>query len=222
MPSDKRQLQLELFEAIPPPKTRTPPPPLPTPPTLVNADFANEAREEPTPRLLVGEDTKLTELAQKLSRQLQLPKLAKRVTVAWNPRLKTTAGRAFRNECLIELNPRLADISQAEIARTFRHELAHLVSYARAGRRRIDAHGPEWKQACADLGIPNEKRCHDLPFEGVRQKRKWAYICPVCDHVLKRVRRVKYAAACYNCCREHSGGRYDDRFRLVEKRIVSG
>ena len=57
----------------------------------------------------------------------------------------------------MELNPRLKQLPvpqrASEIRRTLRHELAHLVAYVRAGRRRIKPHGEEWKQACKDLGI---------------------------------------------------------------------
>src|ERR1700730_17806348 len=51
-----------------------------------------------------------------------------------------------------------------EIDRTLRHELAHLLAQFRAGRRRISPHGEEWRQACHDLGIGDEVRCHNLPF----------------------------------------------------------
>ena len=86
------------------------------------------------------------------------------IRVEWNPRLKTCAGRAdFRNS-LISLNPRLRDHGLSEIDRTLRHELAHLLAQFRAGRRRILPHGPEWRQACRDLVIADETRCHNLPF----------------------------------------------------------
>jgi SprT protein len=205
--------QLDLFEPI------ASPPPQPAPPDAKQEkDEAAKPVEQPSP----GVNEELTALAKQLSRSLGLSRLAKSVHVTWNPRLKTTAGRAYRSGWMIELNPRLADISQEEIDRTFRHELAHLVSYARAGRNRIAAHGPEWRQACADLGIPGEDRCHDLPFERSRQRRKWAYECPKCGHILERVRRVKLAAACYQCCRKFNHGRFDQRFKLIEQRIVPG
>lgn len=203
--------QLDLFEPIAPP---------PPPQVAEKTETEQSSTIDPDPCPPNGEDETLTSLAKQLSRELGLPQLAKQVSVVWNPRLRTTAGRAYRSGWMIELNPRLADISQTEIDRTFLHELAHLVSYARAGRSRIAAHGPEWRQACADLGIPGEDRCHDLPFERTRQRRKWAYHCPNCGHILERVRRVKWAAACYQCCRQHNRGNYDDRFKLIEQRIA--
>ena len=66
-------------------------------------------------------------------------------------------------EKLISLNPRLFE-HPSEIDRTLRHELAHILAQFRVGRRKISPHGDEWQQACIDLGIADEKRCHNLPF----------------------------------------------------------
>jgi predicted SprT family Zn-dependent metalloprotease len=158
-------------------------------------------------------------LARGLVSGLGLDSLAPRVTVRWNSRLRTTAGRAYRHSAVVELNPRLVHVSEAEVDRTLRHELAHLVASHRAGRRRIAAHGREWRRACSELGIPGESRCHDLPFQRHTQRRKFVYRCPACDHRLLRVRRLKRAAACYACCRAHNQGRFDARFQLVESRL---
>lgn len=166
-----------------------------------------------------GEDPELITLSRNLISALGLPDLAKRVVVRWNARLRTTAGRAYRSNAVVELNPHLVHISQEEIDRTLRHELAHLVAAHRAGRRRIPAHGRDWRRACSELGIPGESRCHDLPFQRRTQRKKFVYVCPSCDHRLLRVRRIKRAAACYHCCQTHSQGRFDARFQLVEARL---
>lgn len=150
-----------------------------------------------------------------------LEDLARQITVSWNTRLRTTAGRAYRNEQLVELNPALEQIedAEAEVDRTLKHELAHLVAYYRAGRKRIEPHGREWRQACADLGIPDEERCHDLPFERTQQKRRYCYSCPNCEHKIYRVRKIRRAAACYDCCRTYNSGRFDPRFELKVEQI---
>ena len=57
-----------------------------------------------------------------------------------------------------------------EVERTLRHEAAHLLAHWRAGRRRIQTHGPEWRQACADLGIPGETVTHTLPLAPRRRQ----------------------------------------------------
>jgi predicted SprT family Zn-dependent metalloprotease len=130
--------------------------------------------------------------------------------------MRTTAGTACYRTKQIVLNPKLVEISAGEVQRTLRHEIAHLVAKFRAGRRRIAAHGPEWQEACADLGIPDEKRCHELPFKARRLTRRHFYQCPECTTVMARVRPVKSRVACIKCCRRHNGGKYHDRFRFRE------
>ena len=129
--------------------------------------------------------------------------------------MRTSAGRAFWPARVIELNPLLREFGDEEIDRTLKHELAHLVAYERAGRRRILPHGPEWAAVCCELGIPGERACHSLPLERRKQERKFAYVCTRCFAVVRRVRALKKAVACAACCRRYNGGRYDSRFRLV-------
>lgn len=152
---------------------------------------------------------------------LYLRGLSERVKVKWNSRLQTTAGRAHYGEDCIELNPLLITLSDvAEIERTLKHELAHLVAYERCAkiqRRRLQPHGAEWQEACSDLGISGEARCHELELPGRRMRRRFAYACPACSSTIERVKRFKGYVACYDCCRQHSNGRYDKRFALVEK-----
>jgi len=151
------------------------------------------------------------------ARQLLCSLGAKRITtelrVEWNSRLQTAAGRADYRQKLISLNPRLVEHPD-EIDRTLRHELAHFLAQFRAGRRRISPHGPEWQQACCDLGIAGEKRCHTLPFPAKRHTRRFIYRCPNCRRDFPRVRKIKRTVACLACCRAHNRGEFDVRFRL--------
>jgi SprT protein len=133
--------------------------------------------------------------------------------VEWNSRLRTAAGHADYRQKLISLNPRLFE-HPAEIDRTLQHELAHILAQFRAGRRRILPHGVEWRQACRDLGISDEKRCHNLPFPVSERARRYLYRCLGCQRDFPRVRRIKRAIACLVCCRAHNGGKFDARFRL--------
>lgn len=179
------------------------------PMTVNNAAEVAPRVVRPLPR---GVDPDLTGKCRQLALELGLPQLAKRVTVSWNRRLTSTAGNANHHNGQINLNPRLREIAEHEVDRTLRHELAHLVAYARAGRRRIEPHGDEWRQACKELGIPHESRCHDLPLPRRRQKPKYAYQCPNCLEVLLRIRPLKRYSACYGCCGVYHGGRYTSRF----------
>jgi len=155
----------------------------------------------------------LEENARELLRSLGAGRIANELRVEWNSRLKTVAGRADYHEKLISLNPRLTE-HPAEIDRTLRHELAHILAQFRAGRRRIPPHGNEWRQACIDLGIADEKRCHNLPFPARTYAARFVYRCPNCRKKFPRVRRVRRAVACLACCRKHNRGHFELRFRL--------
>ena len=159
-------------------------------------------------------DFELLETARNLLRSIGCAALAERVRVEWNARLRTTAGLACCTRSLVTLNTRLCDFGEAEVDKTLRHELAHLVAQFRAGRRRIAPHGPEWRQACHDLGIANETRCHTIPLPRRRVRAKLLYRCPSCRVEIKRVRPFRREVACLACCRAHNRGRYDDKFRL--------
>jgi SprT protein len=141
------------------------------------------------------------------------PALAERVHVYWNPRLRTTAGLAFYHYDEVFLNPALKNISEAEIEKTLRHELAHLLARDRSRQKQIAPHGKEWRQACIDLGIPKEKTTHQLPFTRSKQQRNFFYRCPRCDQRLNRVRKPLRDIACLSCCRKYAQGKYDKRFR---------
>jgi SprT protein len=160
-------------------------------------------------------DPILEEVARVLLRQLGCRRLAKEISVCWNPRMRTTAGIACYRRKAVHLNPKLVEVSAAEVQRTLRHELAHLIARARAGRRRIAPHGPEWREACVDLGIRGESRCHDLPFKARRITRRHFYQCRECGTIMGRVRPVKRRMACLRCCRKHNGGRYHEQFRFM-------
>jgi SprT protein len=160
-------------------------------------------------------DVDLERKACELLRALGAQPLARELRVEWNPRLQTAAGRADYRARLISLNPRLREHPEEEIDRTLRHEIAHLLAQFRAGRRRIAPHGPEWRDACRDLGIADEVRCHNLPFAARTFPPRFVYRCPNCKAEFPRVRRVARAVACLACCRKHNRGEFDPRFRLT-------
>lgn len=171
------------------------------------------------PRPKAGrEDGGLTAWCAETARSLGLHELARKVVVTWNPRMQTTAGRAWWPDRAIELNPKLNECGSEELWRTLKHELAHLVAYERCGRRKIEPHGREWQAACVELGIPGEQPYHTLPFKRRRMKRNHAYICSNCFAVIHRVKPIKKAVACYECCRKFNSGAYHDRYRLIKSK----
>ena len=177
-----------------------------------------------TIHLRAGRDVDLESQARGLLRHLGADKLAREIRVEWNPRMKSAAGRADFREKLISLNPLLQNhdlisvkgqSGSDEVERTLRHELAHLLAQFREkSRRRIAPHGIEWREACRDLGIADEVRCHNLPFATKVYARRYVYRCPNCKEKFPRVRRIRRAIACLACCRKHNRGDFDPRFRL--------
>ncbi|MEO5753858.1 MAG: SprT-like domain-containing protein [Chthoniobacterales bacterium] len=168
----------------------------------------------PVPNRTPGRDPALETLARDLLLQHGAIALADRVIVEWSARLRTAAGRAEYGTPRILLNCRLSAFGEAEIDRTLRHELSHLLAQSRAGRRRVAPHGEDWRRACADLGIAGEPRCHELPFPARRQVRRYVYGCPHCRRQFPRTRRLRRTSACLACCRAFNRGHYHRRYKL--------
>jgi SprT protein len=162
-----------------------------------------------------GVDHSLTHVAREWLRALREPELASRVVVEWNGRLVTTAGTACPRTGGIELNPLLRTLGPAQVRRTLRHELAHLIAHWRAGRRHIQTHGTEWRAACAELGIPNEPAFHELPLPRKRLPRKLAYRCRHCGFTVLRVRPFSACTACLKCCNRLNKGNYHADFLFL-------
>jgi predicted SprT family Zn-dependent metalloprotease len=176
---------------------------------------AREVQPSPVAVKVVAEPPEpLLDEARALLRAAGAAALAGRVRVEWDARLRTTAGLAFPGRSLVRLNPRLREFGDDEIRRTLSHELAHLLAHERAGRRRIAPHGAEWRRACGDLGLPDEKRTHNLPLPRRVMARRHHYRCPACGLTLARVQPLKRGSSCLLCCRAHNRGRYDARFRF--------
>lgn len=161
-------------------------------------------------------DAALELRARRLLKQVGCDELAREVKVRWNKRLRTTAGLACYNKWLVALNPRLIIFGMPEVDRTLRHELAHLLARYRMGRHRIQPHGVEWRQACLDLGLREEKRCHELPLPRRQMRPRHLYRCRHCQLEVWRVRPFRRSVACLKCCRTYNGGRYADRYRFVK------
>jgi len=167
--------------------------------------------------VVLGRDFELERNAREMLQTLNASELAQSLRVEWNARLFSAAGRADFRRQLISLNPRLHEHGVTEIERTLRHELAHLLAQSRAGRRRIAPHGNEWRTACRDLGIGDEPRTHALPFPIQRRSRRLLYQCPRCGKEFPRVRQIKRAVACLECCRKFNRGKF---LRSAQLRLV--
>lgn len=90
-----------------------------------------------------------------------------------------------------------------EIKNTILHEIAHALVGVGHG------HGPVWKRKALQIGCNGERCGHmDAPS-------KYILECPSCKHQSKRNRLSKRRFSCAKC----SGGRFDERFELIWKRV---
>lgn len=87
----------------------------------------------------------------------------------WNPRLRTTAGRAVFLDMLIELNPLLLARHPEEVEGLLVHEAAHLVVQRLHGRQ--PPHGEIWKAYMRKAGH-STRATHELDVRGLRRKRR--------------------------------------------------
>ncbi len=108
-----------------------------------------------------------------------------RPTLVWKS-LRVSAGLAHYTKRQITLSLVLLT-SEERVLSTLIHEYAHLLAVARHGRRAA-GHGPEWRQAMADLGQPATVR---HAYEVVRNvpRQRVAYRCARCGATFQRHRR---------------------------------
>ncbi len=128
----------------------------------------------------------------------QLPELAGVARVFYNPKLRSTLGRAFLNEMRIELNTRLLRENPDQLIATLVHELAHLAVQLRFGP--CQPHGTEFKSFMRATGI-SSRATHNLATTHLKHKRtRYLYLhkCSNCGaaFVARTVRRNCYCRAC--------------------------
>jgi SprT protein len=116
--------------------------------------------------------------------------------IVWQATLRTTAGRAELRQRRILLNPHLLARAPAQIEQVLVHEVAHLVTWARHGRR-ARPHGPEWAALMEQAGLPADAR-HRIPAHGLRRQRYWyLHLCRSCG--VRSIRRRALRLFCGGC-----------------------
>jgi predicted SprT family Zn-dependent metalloprotease len=139
----------------------------------------------------------------------------------WNSRLRTSAGRFVpgsrkywrRYPAVIEVASYLATHEKAEdhIRDTLAHEMIHYWLWL---RRKPYGHTPEFWTKMNAMGV---SRYNPVP---VRRPFRYLYRCPACSKEFF-AKRTLGILACARCCKTHTGGRYDERFRLFLERNLS-
>lgn len=80
-------------------------------------------------------------------------------------------------------------LTEHQVEVTLRHEYAHLMAYARCGRRGGRGHGPAWQSAMRELGLPPVVR-HTYDVARNQPRQIVVYRCVRCGAEITRRRRL--------------------------------
>ncbi len=140
--------------------------------------------------------------------------------LVWNTRLRSSAGRFFPgSRRLFRIHPPKIEIAsylmtedQASvlIADTMAHEMIHYWLWV---RKRPYGHTGEFLAKMRSMGVSRYNTVPKLRLP------KWEYECPECKKTFQ-TRRKLGTLACLHCCKQHTQGRYDSRFRLSLSRAL--
>jgi predicted SprT family Zn-dependent metalloprotease len=173
-------------------------------------------------------ETDLPALYQALNREFFQDELAP-CSIRWSRRLTRTAGNIRVRERLITLSvPLLLDVwtrdcvfqvcgvpcssSGQALVEILKHEMIHLWLFE---QKLPCGHTREFRRKARQIGQPKTRHGIALP----PPKSGWIYECASCQSRLFRRRRLGKRVACATCCRQKSGGNYDERFRLRGRRL---
>lgn len=120
----------------------------------------------------------LSELCQKFP-------VGREIGLHWK-RYRTTAGTANYRHFVISLSP-IVITDEEKLRSTLIHEYAHLLAYARAGRKGA-GHGPAWQQAMRDLGA-EPRVTHSYPVQRNQSRQVVEYRCVKCGFSFEKKRR---------------------------------
>ncbi|MDP6546714.1 MAG: SprT-like domain-containing protein [Phycisphaerae bacterium] len=140
----------------------------------------------------------LKAIADRCGQAWEIPDLARRVTIVYNPRLRTTLGRAILDDNRVELNVHLLRAYPDELLVTVVHELAHLAVRMRYGK--VRPHGREFKALMGAVNMSADAT-HHLDTARVKlQRRRYVYLhrCADCGmmFIARKPRRDCYCKAC--------------------------
>jgi predicted SprT family Zn-dependent metalloprotease len=139
----------------------------------------------------------------------------------WNSRLRSSAGRFVPGSRkyfkqlppAIEIASYLLDESNAEalIRDTMAHEMIHYWLWV---RKKPYGHTSEFLEKMRSMGV---SRYNPVPRT---RPYRYVYACEACQREFP-ARKKLGVLACAHCCKKHSQGKYDARFKLVLARSLT-
>lgn len=137
-----------------------------------------------------------------------------RPKLSWNSRLRSSAGRFIPgSRKLFRSRPPWIEIAlylkdEPEALKHIRDTLAHeMIHYWLWDRRRPYGHTEEFY---AKMNLMGVSRYNPVPKI---KPPKYLYQCPGCEKEFPTKRRLG-TLACLTCCKTHTQGRFDSRFKL--------
>lgn len=148
----------------------------------------------------------------------------------WSRRLRRAAGQIRVETREIQLSlPLLVDMWQVDscfevcgvlcdtpawaLREILKHEMIHLWLHV---QKLPCGHTPAFRAKARQLGQPKIRHSIARPAP----QNGWIYACAACGASFPRRRRYSRPVACASCCKTHSGGQFDARFRLKGRKIA--
>ena len=125
------------------------------------------------------------------------PDISAEVQIFYSHRLRTSLGLADPINKQIKLNPCLQQAEDKLVESVICHELAHIITFNRFGRR-AKPHGHQWRLLMIAAGV-EPRTTHPVTQELTRRTtRRFNHICPVCQNQ-RTARRVMRNWRCKHC-----------------------
>lgn len=125
---------------------------------------------------------------------------------------------AFQNDSLFPIEYSVCGVlcaSKEDATREIlKHEMIHLWLHVRG---LPSGHTAQFRVKAHEIGQPKTRHQIALPVP----KNGWIYSCARCGREFSRRRRYSRAVACAQCCNHFNSGKFDARFKLRGRRVVS-
>ena len=142
--------------------------------------------------LLAGTSSSLPKMSLEDAASELLAQLCAKHPLGYRPKVvwknyRVSAGMAFYRIGVIALSRLVLD-DEPKMIDTLKHEYAHLMAYAKHGRKGV-GHGAPWEEAMVELGLEVRVQ-HNYPVQRNRQRQQVAYTCQRCGVLLVRAKRL--------------------------------